>query len=243
MFADGVDVGRLLELLVLVDALLDENFLQRREVQLFQQLALADFQFLAYQVLCAVHRVAQHVADGEELRLVVLDDAAVGRYVDFAVREGIQRVQRLVRRHAGRQLHLYLHLGSRQVLHVACLDLALVDSFQYRVDNRLRGLRERYLADDQRLRVQLLYLGTHLQHAATLSVVVFRHVDGTSRGEVGIQVELLAVQVADGSVAQFHEVVGQDFRRQTDGNTLRTLCQQQRELHRQRDRLLVAAVV
>ena len=85
MFADGVDVRRLLELLVLVDALLDEYLLQRGEVQLLQQFALADLQFLADEVLGAVNGVAQHVADGQELWLVVLDDAAVGRYVDFAV--------------------------------------------------------------------------------------------------------------------------------------------------------------
>ena len=41
MLADGVDVGCLLKLLVLVDTLLDEYLLQRLEVQLLQQLALA----------------------------------------------------------------------------------------------------------------------------------------------------------------------------------------------------------
>ena len=47
-------------------------------MQLFQQFALANLQFLSDEVLRAVYRVAQHVADGQELRLVVFDDAAVG---------------------------------------------------------------------------------------------------------------------------------------------------------------------
>ena len=212
-------------------------------MELFQQFTLANLQLLAYQVLGAVGRVAQHVADGQELWLVVLDDTAVGRYVDFAVREGIQRVERLVAADARCQLYLYLHLGGCQVLHVAGLDLAFVDGFQNGVNECLRGFGEGYLADDQRLGVQLLNLGTHLQHAATLSVVVFRDVDAAARGEVGIEVELLAMQVADGGIADLHKVVGQNLRRQSYGNTLGTLSQQQWELHGQGDGFLVTTIV
>ena len=210
---------------------------------MLQQLALANLQFLTNQVLGTVHRVAKHIAHRQELRLVVLNHATVRRNVDFTVREGIERIQRLVARHTRSQLHLYLDLRSRQVFHVTGLDLALLDGFQNGVDDGLRRLGERNLADDQRLRVQFLYLGTHLQHTTALSVVVFRHVDAATRREVGIKMELLVVQIGNGSVAQLHEVVRQDLGRQTYGNTLGTLCQQQRELHGQRDRLLVTTIV
>ena len=73
--------------------------------------------------------MAQHVADCQELWLVVLNDAAVGRDVDFAVREGIQRIERLIAADTWCQLNLYLDLGSCQVLHMAGLDLTLVDGF------------------------------------------------------------------------------------------------------------------
>ena len=96
MFADLVDVGCLLEFLVLIDAFLDKDFLQRLEVELFEQFVLADLEFLTDEVLRAVCRVAQHVADGEELWLVVLDDATVGRDVDLAVGKGIEGVDGLV---------------------------------------------------------------------------------------------------------------------------------------------------
>ena len=186
MLAYGVNVGCLLKFLVLIDAFLDEYLLQRLEVQLLQQLALPDFQLLANQVFRAFRRVFQHIAHRQELWLVVLNHTAVGRYVDFAVREGIQRIQCLVARHSGSQLHLYLHLRRRQVFHVARLDFSLVNGFQYRVDNGLRRLRERNLANHQRLVVQLLYLRTYFQRTPTLSVVIFRHIYAATRGEVGV---------------------------------------------------------
>ena len=101
MFANGVDIRCLFELLVLIDTLLDEYLLQRAEMQLLLQFALANLQFLADEVFRAVYRVSQHVADGQELRLMVADDAAVGRYVNLAVGKGVERVERLVRRDAG----------------------------------------------------------------------------------------------------------------------------------------------
>ena len=77
MFADGIDGGCLFEFLVLIDAFLDEDLLQRLEVELFQQLVLADLEFLTDEILRAIHTVAQHVADSQELRLVVLDHTTV----------------------------------------------------------------------------------------------------------------------------------------------------------------------
>ena len=101
MFADGVHVGRVFEFLVFVDALLDEDFLQRVEMQLFQEFSLPDFQFTAQKSHRAVDRVAEHVGNRQELRLVVLDDTAVGGDVYLAIGECIECVDGLVARHAG----------------------------------------------------------------------------------------------------------------------------------------------
>ena len=127
MLHHGVHVRRLFKLAVLVHAFFDENAFQRGEEQLFLQFALPDFQFHAQQGFRAVGVVAQHVAHGQEARFVVPDHAAVGRDVDFAVGEGIERVNGLVARHARRQVHLYLHVGSCQVLHLLGLDLAFLN--------------------------------------------------------------------------------------------------------------------
>ena len=96
MLTDGIHVRSLFELAVLVYAFLNEYLLKRGEVELFEQFALAYLEFLAEQVLGVIYRMAEHVADSEELRLVVLDDAAVGRDVHLAVGEGIEGVERLV---------------------------------------------------------------------------------------------------------------------------------------------------
>ena len=61
MFANLVDVRRLFELAILVDAFLDENLLQRLEMELLQQLTLPDLQFLSNQVFCSLHRMYQHI--------------------------------------------------------------------------------------------------------------------------------------------------------------------------------------
>ena len=55
--------------------------------------------------------MAQHVAHGEEARLVVFDDTAVGREVYLAVGEGVERVDSLVARNVddvGKTVEAYL---------------------------------------------------------------------------------------------------------------------------------------
>ena len=130
--------------------------------------------------------MAQHIAHSEETRLVVLDNAAVGRDVYLAIGEGVEGINGLVARHSRRKVNLYLHLGSSIVIHFLCLNLALVDGFEDGVDKRGCGLGERNLAYDDSLGVELLYLCTHLNHSATLTVVVACHINRATRGEVGI---------------------------------------------------------
>ena len=127
MFANGVEGRCLFKFLVLIDALFDEDFLQRLEVVLLQKFVLADFQLLTYKVLRAVCRMAQHIADSEEFRLVILDHATVRRDTYLAIGEGIEGINGLVRRDTWGQMHLYLHVGSRQVLYLPGLDLTFLN--------------------------------------------------------------------------------------------------------------------
>ena len=187
--------------------------------------------------------MAQHVAHSEEAWLVVLDDTAVGRDVDLTVSESIEGVDGLVRRCARGELHLNLHVAGRHVDDAAGLDLTFLNGFG---DGVLQGgsrLGVGYLTDDERLVVEFVDLGSDAHHAATLSVVVFAYVDGTAGGEVGIEMKLLTFEVVDGSIADLVEVMGQYLAGESHGDTVSTLCQQQRELHGQCHRLFVAAVV
>ena len=140
MLANLIYVGRLLEFLVLIDTLFDEYLFQRAEMILLQQFVLANLQLLANQVLGAFGRMYQHVAYGEELRFLVLDDTAVGRDVDFTVGEGIKRIDSLIARHAWCQVYLNLNLCRGQVGHVACFDLTFFNSFGYTLNQCGNGL-------------------------------------------------------------------------------------------------------
>ena len=212
-------------------------------MQGFHRLATLDFKFLAQDVACAVHAVAQHVAHSEELRFLVHDDAAVGPDGDFAVGEGIQGINGDVAARAGLQRDDNLGGGTGVVLDLADFYLATLTGLEDGLDDVTRGLAVGHVLDQQRLVVKFLDFGTHAHVAAAFAVIVVAHVDVASRLEVGIEVELLAAQVADGGVNDLVEVVGQDFARQTDGDTLGTLCEQQRELGGQGERLTLTSVI
>ena len=109
-------------------------------------------------------------------------------------------------------MYLYFHLCGSVVVHLPCLDFSLFNGSQYRVDERGGGLAVGYLAYHKCLVVQFFNLGPHFQCSPSLSVVVFAHINTSSCGEVGIECEWFAMQIADGGIADIVEVVGEDFR-------------------------------
>ena len=177
------------------------------------------------------------------MRLLVPDDAGVGRDRHLAVGEGVERVDRLVRRLVGRHLHDDLDLFGRVVVDLADLDLALFVGLDDRLLDRLGGRGVGDLGDGQRPLVDLRDAGAHLHGAAPQAVVVAAHVGHAARREIGIQLEFAPLQMGDRRMDQLHEVVGQDLRGQSHGDAVGALGQQQRELDGQRHRLLLAAVV
>ncbi len=175
--------------------------------------------------------------------LASVDDAAVGRHAHLTFGQGVKRIDGLVRRHTRGQVHQYLHAARCQVLHLARLYLPLVDGLDDAVAHRSHRLAVRNRAYGQSAVVHLLNLGAHPYRAAPLPVVVLGHIHQAPRLEVGIQAELLAVQVAHRRVAQLVEVVRQYLRREPHGDALHPLRQQQGELHGQGHRFPVAPVV
>ena len=134
MFACGIHVLSLFELLVLVDTLFDEDFLQRSEMQGLQRFVALDVQFLTKQRKCIVYRLTEYRTDRKEMRLLVVDDAAVGRNIHLTVGKGIQGIECLVRRNARSQVYQNLYLVGSIVVHLPYLDLTLFDSFQDRIN-------------------------------------------------------------------------------------------------------------
>ena len=123
-------------------------------------------------------------------------------------------------------MHQYFHAGGRVVVHLADFDFPLVVGFENAVDQARGGLAEGDFADSERLVVDFLNLGAYLHVAAAHTVVVARHVNAAAREKVGVEAERLAVQVADGGIAEFAEIVRQDFCRKPHGNAFRALRQQ-----------------
>ena len=126
------------------------------------------------------------MADGEEVRFLVVNDAAVGRDAHFAVRKCIKGIDCLIGRGARCQVDQNLDVGRRIVVYLAYFYLSFIDSFQDGVDDGRGGLTIRNLRDGECLVVQLVDLGAYFYRSAAFSVIVFGYVDGTACLEVGI---------------------------------------------------------
>ena len=92
----GIHVLCLLKLLVLIDALFNEDAFQAGKMEALHQLAPADETFLAQEGQCVVHVASEHLAHRKEAGLVVVNDAAVGADAHLAVGAGIEGVDGLV---------------------------------------------------------------------------------------------------------------------------------------------------
>ena len=130
-----IHVRCILKLPILIDPLLDEDLLQRSEEERLLLLLFLDLQLSAQQAQRAIRGMAQHIANGQEVRLVILNHAAVGRDVDLAIGEGIKRINRLIRRDTRCQVHQDLYLLRRVVVHLLDFDLTLVVGLQDALDH------------------------------------------------------------------------------------------------------------
>ena len=98
-------VGRVFIAFLLIDSVLDEDFLQRSvEVFLFQ-LAFLDLEFPFEERFGVLAGELKQIADGSEDRFTILDYAAVRRDIHLTIREGIEGVDRFVGRRTRCQLH------------------------------------------------------------------------------------------------------------------------------------------
>ncbi len=134
-------------------------------------------------------------------------------------------------------------IGCGVVLDLANLEFAFFIGFQDAVDHRSRGLTVGNVGDDQGLFVKFLDFGANPDFTPAFAGVVIFDIDHAARREVGIKLKRPTFEISDARLDQFAEVVRQNFRAQTDCNPLHALCQDKRKLHRQRDRLVFAAII
>ena len=120
----------------------------------------------------------------------------------------------------------YLHVPGREVFYFLYLNLAFFACFHNGIANTGYRLTVRNFFDGKCLVVNLLDFSTYTYCTSALTVVVFRNVDAAAGLKIRIELEFFLMQIADGCIAKFIEVMGKYFGRKTYGNTFYTLCQE-----------------
>ena len=227
----------------LVDAVLEEYALQGAVVPFAFELVEPDVQLPEQQLTGVEGAVFQDVVDRQELRLVVPDHAGVGRKVEFAVRERVERVYGLVRGDVVGQMDHDVHLVGGHVLYFLDFDLALLLGLQDGLDYVLGVFAVGDFGDGYRVLVDFLDTGAHLHAAAPLSGHVLAAVGEAAGGEVGVDFVAAALEYGHGGVDELVEVVRENLRGQSDSDALGALREQEGEAHRQLYGLAVPSVV
>ncbi len=140
-------------------------------------------------------------------------------------------------------MHQNFDIGGGVVLHLFYVDFALVVGSDDGLDERASGHAVGNVANDERAVVQLFDVRPNFYHATAFAIVVAACVDESACRKIGQQLERFVAQNGDRCVEQLVEVVRHNFRVQAQSDAFATLRQQQRKLHWQENRLLVAPVV
>ena len=203
----------------------------------------SDREFLSEEFLGMLGAVTEHVVHAEDLRLVVKNHAGVRRDGHFAGCECVERIYRLVRRYIVRKVDYDVDLVCCKVVDLLDLDLSCLLRLEDGLDHYRSGLAVRHLRDGEGVLVDLLDLSADLDLASLALAAVLRTVCRTSCKEVREYLEILALKDCYRCIYEFVEVMRQDLRCETCSDTFSTLSQEDRELHRKFDRLLVSSVV
>ena len=241
---DGLGGGALLD--ALVDALLDEDLDEGLAVLLVEELALADLELALVEGEELVDVGAQDVRDGGLDGAVVLQHRHVGGEGALAVGGGVELLDRLLRVGAGDEREDDLGVVARAVVDRLDRHLLRAGGALDRGDERLGRLAVGQLGHDDLLRAAILAQLELRAHAdAPVAVLVAGAVGEAAGGEVREEprLGLRVFDELDLGAQQLDEVVREDVGRHADGDAVGAEHQQERELAREQDRLLVAAVV
>src|SRR6476620_9767087 len=74
-------------------------------------------------------------------------------------------------------------------------------------------------------------------------MVVISHIDHAAGHEIRIQFKSFTPQVFYRGFDELTKIVWQDLGRETDCNTVRPLCKQERKLHRKGNRLILSSII
>ena len=196
---------RLLGLDALVDALLDEDAVERARVEEVVELAEADLELALRERGEAVGVLLEYLRDGHHLRTPAVEDYRARREGLLAVRKRVERGDRLLLAFAGGELELDLNGVGREVVELADGDLLALD----RVLDRLRDGVSRLAPGELRYHELVLVLlhdsRADLDLAET--VLVFGNVHYAAELEVGVESERLLLDKVYLGLEKLDEVV------------------------------------
>ena len=132
---------------------------------------------------------------------------------------------------------------GREVVYLPDLYLALLLGLDDGVAEVAGGLSEWHLRDFYGVLVNFLDFRADLDGSASSSVVVFAAVHISTGRKVRIDFERAILKYGYGCVDEFIEIVWQNLGGETYGYALGALGEQEREFHREFDRLVELAVI
>ena len=172
-----------------------------------------------------------------------MDHTCVRSNCYLAGSECVKRIYGLVWRNVVRQMDKDVRCRAGKVVDLLDLDLSALLGLHDGLLYGVRGLAERNLCDRQCILIDLLDLRAYLYLTSLLLAAVLRAVCISSCKEVREDLEVLSFKNGYRCVDELVEVVRQNLRCESGTDTFSTLSEQDRELHRKLDWLLVATVV
>lgn len=244
-FIDGGDDGfpSFLFFDAAVDAFLDEDLLQGAEVPLLFELTELDLEFELEQVTRLLGGEVEQILSGEEVRLLVFDHADVGRYGQFAIGEGVERLLDGLGVGSGGQIDKDLDDVGGIILDALDFDLALFVGRDDRIDQAGSRLAKRKFGDGELEFAALFDAGANFDATTALAVVVFGHVGDAAGREVGHELGLFLAQERNAAVEKLDKIVRENLAGKANGDALGTLREEEREFDREGVGFFVASVV
>ncbi len=210
-------------------------------MQFVEQISLPQFQFAFQHRDKLLGILAQHFADGQFHRTIVLDDDDAARDGRLAIRESVKRVHHFFRVHAGWTFDFDLDVLGCEIVDGFHLELALLRRVLNRGHERIRRGRRRNFRDDDRGFVARLDSGADFHR--TFAVLIIARVHQAAGGKIRQALERLSFQNRNLRFQQFGKIMRQNPRTQTDRDAFGAEHQRNWQFARQRHRLLVAPVV
>ena len=225
----------------LVNSLFDKDAFQRAVMQLVEQVFFAQIEFTLENADKLIGVFAEHFADGQFHRAVVLDDDDAAGNGRFAIGERVKRIHHLLRIHAGGTFDLNLNGFRGEIADGFHLQLALARRIFDGADERIGRGGRRDFCDDHSGIVLRLDAGADFHRA--FAVLIIARIHQAAGQKIRQTLERLLLEDGNLRFEQFGKIVRQNPCAQTDRDAFRAEHEVEWQFARQRHGLLVATVV